>query len=152
MPPKKLILSINAGSSSLKLSLYSAVQRDPQPKLVLTSSVSGLTSPPAVFSYVHASNPLPPTTVKSKQLSEVSSQDDAFKYFLEYLFNDTEVTEIEGGGDIAFACHRVVHGGDYEQPVLICGDTLPYLEEFTGLAPLSVFPRTFLASVELSAK
>jgi acetate kinase len=136
LPPEKIILSINAGSSSVKLTLYSASRHDVYPKPILSSSISNLTSPPAVFSYTHAWDPSRATNVESDELPDVTSHDDAFKYFLEYLSNDSKLKEVNGGEDIAFACHRVVHGGGYEKAVVIGEGTLHYLKELTDLAPL----------------
>jgi acetate kinase len=138
MSEKKIILSINAGSSSVKLSLYSASRGDPHTELILNSSISGLTSPPAAFSYKHANNSSASSNVTSKELPDVKSQDDAFKYFLEHMSNDKELKEVKSGEDISFACHRIVHGGDYTKAVVLKDDSLNYLEELTDLAPLFV--------------
>lgn len=141
MPTEKLILAINAGSSSVKLSLYSSAppsDSEPSlvdPKLILESTISKLTSPPATFSYTHNSDSSP-SNVDSKELPGVKSQDDAFKHFLEYLSNDSELRQVSSGEDITFACHRIVHGGDYEKPIVLGGDSMQYLKELTDLAPL----------------
>lgn len=141
MSSGKLILAINAGSSSVKLSLYSsAPPPDPEapadPDLILQSTISKLTSPPAVFSYTHAANPSASKNVESKELPNVESQEDAFKHFLDYLSNDSELKQVNSGEDITFACHRIVHGGDYEKPVVLGDESLSYLQELTDLAPL----------------
>lgn len=142
MSTTKLILAINAGSSSVKLSLYSSTPPDSErktgnaPCLILQSSVSNLTSPPAVFSYTHTENSSTSSNVKSKELPDVKSQDDAFKHFLEYLSKDSDLKQVNSGEDITFACHRIVHGGDYERPVVINEKSLNYLKELTDLAPL----------------
>lgn len=141
---RKLILAINAGSSSVKLSLYSSAPPPPDsgevpaPKLLLESSISNLTSPPAVFKYTHAadSSSPSPSNISSEELPDVKSQEDAFKHFLECLSSDSELKQVSSGEDIAFACHRIVHGGDYEEPVLLGEESLDYLEELTDLAPL----------------
>lgn len=137
MPSPKLILAINAGSSSVKLSLYSSPppsDSPTDPTLILQSTISKLTSPPATFSYQHTSDSS--SNVDSKELPDVKSQEDGFKHFLEYLSNDSELKEVSSGEDITFACHRIVHGGDYEKPIVLGDDSLEYLKELTDLAPL----------------
>lgn len=142
MSSGKLILAINAGSSSVKLSLYSSSPPDPEsgeapvPKLILKSSISNLTSPPALFKYTHVSGLCSSSNVDSKEVPDIKSQEDAFKYFLDCLSGDSELKQVRSGDDIAFACHRIVHGGDYEKPVLLGQQSLDYLKELTDLAPL----------------
>lgn len=141
MSSKILILAINAGSSSVKLSLYSSLTQNPNsrvPKLILKSSISNLTSPPTVFKYTHASSSSSssPSNVDSKELPGIKSQEDGFKHFLDHLSSDPELKQVSSGKDIAFACHRIVHGGDYEKPILLGQENLDYLKELTDLAPL----------------
>lgn len=140
---KRLILAINAGSSSVKLSLYSSAPppdsgEAPAPDLVLESSISNLNSPPAVFKYTHASSSSSSSSsnVDSKELPDVKSQEEAFEHFLDFLSSDSELKQADGGEDIAFACHRIVHGGDYDKPVELGQESLEYLDELTDLAPL----------------
>lgn len=139
MSSEILILAINAGSSSVKLSLYSSLTQNPNfrvPKLILESSISNLTSPPAVFKYTHASPSSSPSNVDPKELPGIKSQEDGFKHFLDYLSSDSELKQVSSGRDIDFACHRIVHGGDYEKPILLGQENLDYLKELTDLAPL----------------
>lgn len=138
---EKLILAINAGSSSVKLSLYSSAPLPgsgdaPAPKLILESSISNLTSLPAVFKYTHVSSSSSSSNVDSEQLPEIKSQEDAFKHFLDCLFSDSELKQVRSGEDIAFACHRIVHGGDYDKPIVLGEESLERLKELTDLAPL----------------
>lgn len=139
MSSEILILAINTGSSSVKLSLYSSLTSNPNsrvPKLILESSISNLTSPLAVFKYTHASSSSSSSSVDSKELPGIKSQGDGFKYFLDYLSRDSELKQVSSGKDIAFACHRIVHGGDYEKPILLGQENLDYLKKLTDLAPL----------------
>ncbi|KAI5845052.1 acetate kinase [Morchella snyderi] len=155
MSTAKLILAINAGSSSVKLSLYSSTPPEAErktgntPCLILQSSISNLTSPPAVFSYTHTDNSSTSSNVKSKELPDVKSQDDAFKHFLEYLSKDSDLKQVNSGEDITFACHRIVHGGDYERPVVINEESLNYLKELSDLAPLHNSPALSLVHTTL---
>jgi len=106
-----LVLSINTGSSSVKLSLYSS-NFNSTPSLLVNSSISGLTAPPATFSYSSS--------------------------FLNHFTSDEAIKKQPHGGTIAFACHRIVHGGTFPKAVVLNSETLRYLDELTDLAPLSV--------------
>ncbi|KAF8474818.1 Acetokinase family-domain-containing protein [Kalaharituber pfeilii] len=139
------ILSINAGSSSVKLSLYAVDpdnRKESAPKLIIESSVSKLTSPPAVFSYIHRN--ITGSSQKAeditKELEEALPHDAAFELFLVHLSKDPSIKGISSGEDIRFACHRVVHGGDLDKAVAISHETYHYLEQLTDLAPLHNAP------------
>jgi acetate kinase len=128
----KIILSINAGSSSVKISVYSADQGQ-EPRELAETQIDGLTAPPPQLKYTRGSE----TIAKNKKLDQkISSQNDAFQYMLDELINDKELTAITRKEDIAIACHRVVHGGDYDAPQIINKDTYHHLEALTDLAPL----------------
>ena len=128
----KVILSINAGSSSVKLSVYKIEQRDQSPEQLVETQIAGLTAPPSTFSYQSRGQ-----KIKNQQLAEhLSSQDKAFKYMLDHLVDDKDTPEIQRRDDIVIACHRIVHGGDYENAQIITPETYHQLEELTDLAPL----------------
>jgi acetate kinase len=128
----KIILSINAGSSSVKISIYSASQGEPPTELAETQ-IDGLTAPPPQLKYTRGGK----TIAKDQELSQkISSQNDAFQYMLDQLINDEDFPQISKKEDIAIACHRVVHGGDYDAPKVITQETYHHLEELTDLAPL----------------
>lgn len=135
------ILSINAGSSSLKLSLYAIDSGSSNnPKLLIESSFSNLTSPPAKFSYTHHNNSANKNSTEDINKKELKtgniSHSEAFEYFLEHLSKDPTVQGVSAKEDINYACHRVVHGGEYDKPVTINSETKQYIEELTDLAPL----------------
>lgn len=135
------ILSINAGSSSVKLSLYaSTLGSDTVPKLLIESSISNLTSPPPKFTYTHHSTPSSAESgedVKNKELDEEHiSHNEAFEYFLDHLSQDPSIESISSRDDIHYTCHRIVHGGEYDKAVTINDETTRYIEELTDLAPL----------------
>ncbi|KUJ20272.1 acetate kinase [Mollisia scopiformis] len=128
----KIILSVNAGSSSVKISVYSAEQGQ-EPKELAETQIDGLTAPPPQLKYTRGER----TVCKDKKLEEkISSQNDAFKYMLDQLIGDKDFPAISKKEDIAIVCHRVVHGGDYETPQIINEDTYHHLEALTDLAPL----------------
>ncbi|KAI1751876.1 acetate kinase [Xylaria castorea] len=98
---KEIILSINVGSSSVKLSAYTASQSQSLSKLA-SASISGLTGPPAQLTYTRGDV----TVAKDEETSEnLESQDITFKFLLGRLIDDTELPEIGDRGDIAISCH-----------------------------------------------
>lgn len=133
-----IILSINAGSSSVKISVYQSQGKDQDPKQLAETQVSGLTAPPAKYSYARGS-----IKKKSEQVDRsIGSQDDAFTFLLDQLVTDEGLTEISCREDINVTCHRIVQGGNYQDARLINSDTMQHLEELTDLAPLYVVPAT----------
>ena len=109
-----LILAVNAGSSSLKISLY---RRDVQ--LILLASISNISAPPAVF------------TLNGKHIPATSITDhpSAFACFLEHL-------DANQRNEIRHVCHRVVHGGDMTDRVVIDKKSYHHLSTLSDLAPL----------------
>jgi acetate kinase len=128
----KIILSINAGSSSVKISVYSASEGK-VPLQIAETQVDGLTAPPPQLKYTRKSE----SVAKDQKIDQkIESQDQAFNYLLEQLINDKNLSEVSKKEDITHACHRVVHGGDYDAPKVINQDTYHHLEKLTDLAPL----------------
>ena len=128
----KAILSINAGSSSVKISVYLA-NKNEAPRQIADTQVSGLTAPPAQLKYSRYDK----SVIKDEKVDGgVQSQDDAFKLLLKTLIDDTELHEVSSKADIAIACHRIVHGGDYDESKVITQETYHHLEELSDLAPL----------------
>ncbi|KAE8443078.1 hypothetical protein EG329_002401 [Mollisiaceae sp. DMI_Dod_QoI] len=128
----KIILSVNAGSSSVKISVYSA-ELGQEPKELAETQIDGLTAPPPQLKYTRGEQ----TIYKDKKLEQkIATQNDAFKYMLDQLIADEDFPAISKKEDIATVCHRVVHGGDYEIPQIITEDTYHHLEALTDLAPL----------------
>lgn len=130
----KIILALNAGSSSVKISVYRVAQKGASPDGLVETQIAGLSSPPATFSYRSKAK-----NVQNQQLEgKIGSQDDACNFMLQQLVEDRDTPEIGKREDIAIACHRVVHGGDYKEPQVIDAVTYHHLEELTDLAPLYV--------------
>lgn len=129
----KIILSINAGSSSVKVSVYSTTEGAQDPTQLAEAQVDGLTAPPPTLKYSRGEE-----KIKGKKLEEINSQEDAFNYILDHLTNDKGLPELSHRDDIGFACHRVVHGGDYPKAQLIDDDTYHHIEKLSDLAPLYV--------------
>ncbi|SPQ18993.1 4ee47bb0-1359-46cf-a343-c7f3975096af [Thermothielavioides terrestris] len=129
---KKVILAVNAGSSSVKVSVYSAELRQP-PAQIAEAQVSGLTAAPATLKYLRGAQ----AVIKNREVDEkVNGQRDAFSLILDTLVRDHDLPEIKHKDDIGIICHRIVHGGDYAKPQLISDGTYHHLEELNDLAPL----------------
>ncbi|KAI1325266.1 acetate kinase [Xylariaceae sp. FL0255] len=137
---KKIILSINAGSSSVKISAYEASSPQTPPKQLAEASISGLTAPPARLSYALGGKTIEKGNELQNEGGAPPTQDEAFKQILKILTSDSDLPEISHAEDIAIACHRVVHGGSYASPQLITQFTLHHLDKLTDLAPLHNAP------------
>ncbi|KAJ5577611.1 Acetate/Proprionate kinase [Penicillium hispanicum] len=127
----KHILAVNAGSSSVKVTFYTS---DHPPRAIADVQLSGLTAPPPSLKYQRG-----PTKIKEELQEKLSNPQDAFKYILQRCFHDLELSEVASDRDLAYICHRIVHGGDYSDFVEINDDTLHHLEELEDLAPLHNF-------------
>ncbi|QSZ28899.1 hypothetical protein DSL72_003405 [Monilinia vaccinii-corymbosi] len=128
----KTIFSINAGSSSVKISVFSA-SKGQSPKQLAESQIDGLTSPPPTLKYTRHGEPI---TKDQKLEEEISTQKDAFQHILNLLINDSDFPQISKVEDIAIASHRVVHGGGYKESKIITNETYHHLETLSDLAPL----------------
>ncbi|KAF8071745.1 Acetokinase family-domain-containing protein [Lyophyllum atratum] len=116
-----LILSVNAGSSSLKISLY---RRTDEPvSLILTASITNISSPPASFKF--------DGTKESVSADDISDHASAFAYFLKRLH-----AHGHDSAHIRYICHRVVHGGDFTTRVVIDDHAYHRIETLSDLAPL----------------
>jgi acetate kinase len=128
---KTTILAVNAGSSSVKVSVYTTEQRSP-PARIAEAQVSGLTAPPTALKYERRGT----TVIKNREVGEKVSQRDAFSIILDTLIEDNDLPDIKSKDDIGILCHRVVHGGDYTKSRLISGGTYDELQSLNDLAPL----------------
>jgi len=129
--PDKVILAINAGSSSVKVSVFTYTDPTAAPKQLAVIQVAGLTAPPASLKYDRGDE-----HIRDRKLDDIAGQDSAFEYILKHLVNDAGLPELQHANDIEFACHRVVHGADYDKPTRIDRDTYHHLEALSDLAPL----------------
>ncbi|KAF2864777.1 Acetokinase family-domain-containing protein [Massariosphaeria phaeospora] len=145
-----IILSINAGSSSVKISVYktptqknTATSTSPSnpdspstpsatPIPLAEATIDNLTAPPARLHYTR----FPHHRILAQQLPDVSSQEAAFTYILEHLTHDEGLAELNEKADVQFTCHRVVHGGDYARNQVIDKETYENIEALSDLAPL----------------
>lgn len=103
MAKSTMILSINAGSSSVKVTLYTG--EDDQPERIAAADISGLSAPPAQFTYSRNDR-----KQKKDLPSAIKSHNDAFQYILESFLNDGDLELISSRDHVDYACHRIVHG------------------------------------------
>jgi acetate kinase len=141
--PNPVILSVNAGSSSIKYSLYEKTDSN-SVNILLDASISGLTAPPSQFTYTlydtrsQRNESKEIESFKAEEI-DVSNHEDAFRYFLEFLKSGKGrktkggVVELER---ISVVCHRIVHGGPEPRPLIITKQELHHLDELSDLAPL----------------
>jgi acetate kinase len=136
----EIILSINAGSSSVKVSVYTCTSSSPT--LLAEASIEGLTAPPAVLKYQRGD-----LVIKNQKVEdEIDGQENAFEWILEYLKKDEGLLELRTLEDIRFTCHRVVHGGDYPRSQVLDEDTRRTIERLSDLAPLHNAPALSIIS------
>lgn len=120
------ILVVNAGSSSIKYSLFSVVERQlPELKLIYHGSMAGIgTQPHFTVNDVQGN-------VLVKQTLGTADHEHAFAVFLDWM------EKREDGLDLAVVGHRVVHGGGiFTAPVQISETVLEQLTQLIPLAPL----------------
>lgn len=150
---RNLILSVNAGSSSLKISVFQPVKgfsdqpssSSPSPDepvlLLLTASIENISAPPAQFSFKASSSDVSTESRKDEKCEDIKDHESAFQHFLDFLQKHTTFDK----SHIARVCHRVVHGGDYPGPVRISTESYHHIESLSDLAPLCVH-RIFLCT------
>lgn len=135
-----LILSINAGSSSLKCALYTSTHASAHPSEIqqlAEAEVSGLSSPPASLKYIRGDQ-----KTKGEKLNDsekVTDPPSAFSYVLKKLLADEGLPQLKKKEDLKYTCHRIVHGGDYGHVQVIDKSTFDTLEDLSDLAPLHNF-------------
>lgn len=117
------IMSINAGSSSLKFSLF-----DMNNESVIASGL---------FERIGIDNSgytIKFNGEKISQVVELNTHTDAVKILLDKLI---ELNIISSLDEINGVGHRVVHGGDrYSESVIVTDDVVNYINDIKDLAPL----------------
>ncbi|KAK9374171.1 Acetokinase family-domain-containing protein [Lipomyces chichibuensis] len=127
------ILCLNAGSSSIKFSLY---RYSPDASLLLTGSVSGLTADQQYLTYTsYKSCGEVLESIKNQEI-DCPDHDSAFKVFMEHLDSKIGEKRLLSFDDIYVACHRIVHGGSNPRPLLITEEVYHELDILSDLAPL----------------
>lgn len=117
------ILSVNAGSSSLKFQAYEM----PEEKVLISGTFERIGIDGSFYTIKLNGD-------KIKKEVELKNHEDAVRILTEELLNYhvvEDLSEIKGVG------HRVVHGGDiYSGSVLITDDVIKVLTDLSALAPL----------------
>ena len=120
------ILVLNAGSSSLKFSLFS--EEDEELRVRLRGEIEALYTSPHFFAYD------PKRVLRHEQSWGDGARlghDGAIAYLLEFLRGEL------GANVLGAVGHRVVHGGaDFFAPVRVTADIIAALERLVPLAPL----------------
>lgn len=120
------LLVLNAGSSSLKFSLFRLETGDP-PALLLEGQVEGLPETPRLEAKDAAGAPLAARALEAPAADPRSAMSAMSAFLREHL----------GGARLVAAGHRVVHGGlRYAQPVRLDARVICELEQLVPLAPL----------------
>ncbi|SEI40524.1 acetate kinase [Allopseudospirillum japonicum] len=129
-----MILIVNAGSSSLKCSLFDVDQGDV--KQHYRVKVANLAGPARLEIYDHAENIdgvlVDKETLSAEQLDVAhgNAHAQALKVVIDWITHNTRYK-------IAWVGHRVVHGGTFfTAPVEVNADNLAQLESLIPLAPL----------------
>lgn len=119
------ILVLNAGSSSVKFSVFELHTEQLKPKI--TGQVEGIGTSP----HFKAKNGAGQTLLdRHSQIEEIANHTQALQQIINFLHTD-DTNNLVGVG------HRVVHGGtDYTAPQLITHEVLHKLDKITPLAPL----------------
>ena len=114
------ILTVNAGSSSVKFALYKS---DTSPECLARGQVQGIGSSPSFKFKKGGSGATKPVDAKN--------QDQALDVIL------SEITPLLDGQEVAGVGHRIVHGGPLRAaPAELTEDVLADLATFNPLAPL----------------
>jgi acetate kinase len=122
----RVLLVINAGSSSIKFSVYGVEGGEAPLALRYRGEVDGLGARPR-FTARGASG----EELGAESLGTGARHDDALRMILDWIEARTARAELVAAG------HRVVHGGvRYAAPVVLTPDILGELETLVPLAPL----------------
>lgn len=119
------VVTLNAGSSSLKFGLFS-VQAD-DPVAICTGAVDSIGGSGACISAKTSDG----RTLGGDVPGGISDQRDALVQVLDLIVQQFPSAEIVAVG------HRIVHGGsDHDRPVLLTPDNLEALDRLSPFAPL----------------
>ncbi len=122
------ILTINAGSSSLKFAVYRPGSDETRLRADLHGQIEGIGTAP------HLLMRDPDGSTVSETRWPADAEHD-YDHLLDSLLNDLE--NRLAGSPLGMVGHRVVHGGTrYAAPVLVDEEVLAELEDLTPLAPL----------------
>ncbi len=119
------ILSVNAGSSSLKFKMFEM----PEEKVLIAGT----------FERIGGKGSFYRITINGEEVkteSELKSHSDAVEILIQELFDNNVISSLE---ELTAVSHRLVHGGDkYPNSIIIDDEALEVIESFKDLAPLHV--------------
>ncbi len=123
-----VILALNAGSSSIKFSLFVSASGRDALSLLYRGGVEGLGSQPSFLVY----NALGQRQADEQLTAQAAiSHEEALSVLLDWIEHH------EAGLTLIAVGHRVVHGGTlFSAPVLVDSTVLTHLEQLVPLAPL----------------
>ena len=117
------IMSINAGSSSLKFCLFEMDTKEE----IITGNFERIGMEGAFYTFKYNGD-------KIKEECELRDHSDAVKILLDRLISLKVISTLEEIGGVG---HRVVHGGDkYSESVMITDKVIEDIISFSDLAPL----------------
>ena len=119
------ILSVNAGSSSLKFKMFEM----PEEKVLIAGTFERIGDKESFYRI----------TINNEQVkkqAEVRNHSDAVEILISELYSNNIIDTLE---ELSAVSHRLVHGGDkYPTSTLLDNDALKVIESFKELAPLHV--------------
>ena len=119
------ILSVNAGSSSLKFKMFEM----PEEKVLIAGTFERIGGQGS-FYRVTINNE------ETKKEAELKSHSDAVEILIQELFDNKVIESLD---ELSAVAHRLVHGGDkYPNSVILDNESLKVVESFKDLAPLHV--------------
>jgi len=117
------LLSVNAGSSSLKFRLYEM----PAEKVIMKGLSERIGFPGSSYEYKIGDQ-------KVKKEVELKDHNDAVKYLIQELLDNKVINSLD---ELEAVGHRVVHGGSqFSESVEINDDVMKAIEDLSPLAPL----------------
>ena len=117
------ILSVNAGSSSLKFQLYEM----PEAKVLISGIFERIGINDGIYTIKQNGN-------KEERHADLPNHSVAVEILLKTLLEKKVIKDLE---EIKGVGHRLVHGGDkYNKSVIIDDDVMKTLKELIPLAPL----------------
>lgn len=124
---KQGILTINAGSSSIKFALFPLAQQI-SPQAEVSGQIDGIgTSATKLVAHDRAGERIANQAISGDAVSHSAALDAMLQWFLATYT----------GWQIVAVGHRVVHGGErYSKPIVVDATVLGHLESFIPLAPL----------------
>ena len=111
-----VILSINAGSSSLKTTVFVEEGTGSGSKglrRLASAEISSINSPPASLKYLRG------TYKDTSEVGDIEDHKQAFEHVLDAFISDSDIPEVSSKDDIDYTAHRVVQGGNFEEKLVM---------------------------------